>query len=812
MLFRSKRNSQSISRQLFVRIISIISFLSLIAIVYFVLNELNRFDKEKNYLREEYYQQQKNFVKTQVNYAVSYIEYQKGIQGQKLHNELEHKVENAYLIAKNIYEKNKSQKTDREITHLICEALRPIRFDKGRGFYFVVGLDGKHLLAPIKPDVEGNNSLNLKDQEGNYVIRDEIKLVKEKGSGFITNFWKKPGDGHGMIHPKLSFVKLFEPLNFYLGTGEYLLDYENDIKNEVLNRISKIRFGNEGYVFVNTYDGDALITDGQVVTEKRNIWELEDPNGVKVIQDERKAVENPEGDYIYYVWNKLTKPEPAPKISFLKGIEDWQWMIGAGVYVDEIEDELKILKSNVTKQIFINIIKAVSIILLIYLILFIMAKRYSQKVHKNVEKLNKFFKDASESSIEINPNNIEFHEFKSIANSANKMLKSRNIAENDLKIAKEKAEDSDRLKTAFLSNMSHEIRTPMNAIIGFSELLSDNMENESRKKYISIIKNSGNSLMNLINDIIDIAKIESGQLNIQKEITNIYNVLIELESTYQNKIESLSKNIDIKLKSKINHEFDSIIADQNRLKQVFTNLIDNAIKFTYKGEIEFGIESKSDDELVFYVRDTGIGIPKEKQKVIFNRFTQAESSLSRRFGGTGLGLSISKSLVELMGGKIWFETQEEIGTTFFYSIKYEPFEIKTNIEIEQENKDVNYDWNGKSILIIEDNIPNFLLLKAYLEDTNAKIIHAIDGKSGLNIYYEGTFPSIVLLDIQLPDISGYEVAKKIKEIDKKSKIIAQTAFAMTEDRTKALENNCDEYLAKPIKKKKLLSQIQKLLN
>lgn len=937
MPLKSRQFNRSISRILFLRMIGIITVLTLISILYFVFHELNRFEEEKQKLKDKYYATQKRFIQSQVEYAVSYINYKRDITKNRLQEKLVDRVNTAHQIATNIYEKNKGTYTKSQIKRLIKEALRPIRYDNGRGYYFIGNFNGLDELYPVAPAFEGKNLLHLQDEKGSFVMQDEIREAKKTEGGFVTHYWKKPGVDSGMIYPKLSYVKAFKPLNWYIGTGEYIDDFTRDIQQEVLDRLSTIRYGKEGYVFVNTYNGKALITDGEIVVEEKNIWELEDPNGVKVIQEERKAAENPEGDFIYYVWNKLTKPEPAAKISFIKGIPEWEWMVGAGVYVDEIENEIVELKADLNKQITTNLLKVVSIILFIYMLLFIIARRFSRKVQHSVKSIDQHFHTAAKNLNEIDENEVEFSEFKDIVHAANLMIRERQIAEKNLVIekthfeklfenapaaililnkdsfidktnkkflqtfhfnskdiidknifdclpfarqqnfslfleqlksgsteiiqiahtdkdkqnerifsvagtniiveeefwgtyllfsditeeiktkeklkeAKEKAEESDKLKTAFLSNMSHEIRTPMNAIIGFSDLLSDpEIDAEAKANYITIIKSSGNTLLTLINDIIDIAKIESGQLQINNTITEISTVFEELNSTYKKKIKTLQKDIEFHHIDRVEFPSEQIRTDASRLKQVFMNLIENAIKFTNSGNIEFGLNEVNDALLTFYVKDTGIGIAKDKRELIFERFNQADSGLSRRYGGTGLGLTISKNITELMGGKIWFESAEGKGSTFYFSIQHNPYVSKPVKEETPGNTEI-FNLSNYKILIVEDNIPNYLLLRAFLENTGAHIIHAINGKQALEEIENNVHPDIVLLDIQLPDISGYEVATTIKKRNKQIKIIAQTAFAMTDDKEKALKNHCDAYIAKPLKKLDLLQQLKRLLS
>lgn len=405
----------------------------------------------------------------------------------------------------------------------------------------------------------------------------------------------------------------------------------------------------------------------------------------------------------------------------------------------------------------------------------------------------------------IEQQNIELEKHR---NRLEQLVKERTI---ELEAAKNKAEESDRLKSAFLANMSHEIRTPMNAIVGFTSLLGDTeLLNENKQDLINHIVHNSDTLLHLIDDIIDIAKIEAGQLNINKRNCAINKILIELFETFNEKKRILKKlDLEFILKPGIENNHFSVYTDPLRIQQILTNLLDNAIKFTEKGSIEIGYnleDAIKDSFIVFYIKDSGIGLSKDQQSKIFTRFTKFENDRKKLYRGAGLGLAICKNLSNLLGGDIWVESEVNKGSTFYFNI---PFIQKSEKEIqnkEQEDKTIDHDWSDKTILIAEDEESNFKFLEMALSKTKVKLKRALNGKEAIEKFQKNSI-DLILMDIKMPHMDGLEATKLIRQMDNEIPIIAQSAFAMENDEKISIQAGCSDYISKPLNKNRLIQLI-----
>ncbi|MDQ3048299.1 MAG: ATP-binding protein [Bacteroidota bacterium] len=387
----------------------------------------------------------------------------------------------------------------------------------------------------------------------------------------------------------------------------------------------------------------------------------------------------------------------------------------------------------------------------------------------------------------------------------------RKKVEEEMRNARRKAEESDKSKSEFLANMSHEIRTPMNAIIGYVDLMLQDSISPEHRSYLETLKDSGNLLLTLISDILDLSKIEAGQLVVDSVPCSLTDMFLSIEANArslvlrsESKIE-LVKHFPVTIAAQI-------FSDPTRLQQIMYNLLSNAVKFSHAGKIEFGVELLDSVTMKFFVKDSGIGIQEKDRKKIFEMFGQADASTTREHGGSGLGLTISKKLVELMGGKIWVESQHGIGSTFYFTLPYKPATVVNTVKKEIQIPEVKKDC----LLLVEDNIINQRLTKLILEKAGYKVITANNGQIAVDVYKNNPEIRLVVMDIQMPVLDGLSATQIIRyhEAEKKllrTPIIALTAHAMKGDKEKCLEAGCDNYLSKPIMIDVLISTIRKYI-
>lgn len=373
--------------------------------------------------------------------------------------------------------------------------------------------------------------------------------------------------------------------------------------------------------------------------------------------------------------------------------------------------------------------------------------------------------------------------------------------EEKLKEAISKAQESERLKSAFLANLSHEIRTPMNGITGFIDLLeSDDIPDKQKKHYHDTIRASSHKLLGIVSDIMDISKIEAGQLEIFQSAVNLEKLFDEM---YREYLPVMPGDVKFRMEKGELKKGQDILTDQSKIRKVFDNLISNAVKFTSEGDIRISYK-QAGDNIEFSVEDTGEGIEPVLHDAVFENFRQADTRPARRRGGTGLGLSICRAYINKMGGSIWLESEKGKGSTFYFTLPYRAVEDKGQKVRAGDSTGIN---KGGVVLVVEDELFNYIFAEQVLKTRGYQVLHSETGREAIEFISLYPDISLVIMDIRLPDITGYEATRRIKQIRPRLPVLALTAMALSGDRESALEAGCDDYLKKPISKENLLDAV-----
>ena len=631
-------------------------------------------------MREDYTESQKMLVKWEVEEAVADIRYQNARMEERLQRVLKERVDEAHDIATHLHAQYHAAMPESELQTLIKETLRPIRFHSGRGYYFAVNFDGTEELFADKPEMEGKNLRDLQDAHGRYVIRDMIDLAKNSGEGFYRYSWSKP-NAQGKDFPKLAFVKRFAPYDWLIGTGEYLDDTQADIQQEMLERISSIRFGQEGYLFGSTYTGDPLFTNGNITVGTKNIGDVTDPNGVKIIQEQRKAADQPEGGFVYYAWKRLTNPNPSPKVSFVMGIPEWRWMIGAGVYLDDIDAFILLRKSHMFRNIQIALASILGFLIVLLACLTLIARYFARRIQHSFQAFTTFFDTAATSHAPIDERALHFREFKELAQAANRMIQERNRmqearqnAEAQVRQLNEELELRVKQRTAeleaankelneFAYVVSHDLKAPLRGIGHIAHWLVEDYGDqfdEHGKEIITLLLNRMKRMDSLIDGILEYSRV--GRM-VGKETR------IELDALVQEVILSLAPPPSVHMR--VVTPLPVIFGDRTRVIQVFQNLLSNAMNFLEapEGHIEIGCDDAG-DAWRFRVTDDGPGIDEKYFGKIFQIFQTLQARDEHE--STGIGLALVKKIVEFSGGRVWVESTVGQGSAFFFTLPKHP--------------------------------------------------------------------------------------------------------------------------------------------
>jgi len=654
-----------------------------------------------------------------------------------------------------------------EAQKMAINTISQIRYGKEKKDYFWINDFRPYMIMhPYLPELNNKNLSNFINQDNRYIFNEMVDLVMHNNEGFLSYKWQLKDDS-SFIQPKISFIKAYQPWNWIIGTGVYISDIEEEI-GSMKNKLITVTF----LITITILIVFAFTIRRGIKKEKQ----------LEEIEKKYKKLFDGASDSILILKNGYFADCNSSALDLFKCSKNQ--LIGKSVidFSPEYQDNGENSKIKASEIIRKSIHGEAQFFEWTHL-------RYNGE---------KFIAEISLSNIEINKEIFLISFIRDITQ--------RKADEKSLLQAMERAEASDKLKSAFLANMSHEIRTPMNGILGFAQLVQDReLEAEKREEYLKIIINKGKQLLQIINDIIDISKIESNQVNINNHVFSLNEMIDELYAFFG--IELV--NINLGTHKGLPNGSDFIISDKTRLVQIMTNLLSNAFKFTEKGRVEFGY-TYNQNKIKLFVKDTGIGVKDEDKKIIFERFRQSDDSNTRKYGGTGLGLSISKGLVDKLGGTISVESDGVKGSLFLVEIpaKFQnpAIEKKHSVNINKSE-----DWTDKKILVVEDDEISYQYINELLLDTNARLTHVKTGIKAIELAKNEYF-DLILMDIQLPGIDGNDTTKEIRKFNQHVPIIAQTANAMSDDRKKSLLAGCNDYISKPIAAESLLKTIKSYIH
>jgi signal transduction histidine kinase/DNA-binding response OmpR family regulator len=783
--------------------IIVISLLTLIVCVVSISSKYRNFNSKVNEIENKFYSEQLDIIKSKVNEIIEYIDYNKSLAEEVLKEDIKRRVQEAYKIALSLYENNRIDKDKNEIKKIIKDALRPVRFNKERGYYFIDDLNSYIILYPPEMGLED------KPAPGNS-LASFIKFVKSQDEGFTYYNWYKP-DQKEIMNKKITYLKLFEPYKWIIGTGEYLDEVEKDIQEKVIKRIKNTRFGRDGKycilmnAILNREGGKKFIRTlvnpksphlvGQYISDtftgKKGNSYLEEIVKKCLVQGEAVT------DY----WEKTGSATPLKNISYSRLYKGWDWIVSSGFNPADLEKIIARNKINLRNTVRHDIILIIAAFFLILLFAVLISNYFSKNIKNEFAIFADFFKDSAKKNELLDKEKLKVTEFRELAYSANKMIGDKKTGEEALRKAKEMAEAATRLKSEFLANVSHEIRTPMNAIIGMSEILAQTELKEDQQEYLEIINSSSINLLGIINDILDVSKMESGKIVLDKKNFKTWDVIED--TTRMIALEAHDKQLELIVSIDPNIPGE-LTGDPSRLHQILLNLLNNAVKFTEQGEISLSVDiekdRKNDIVLSFKVRDTGIGISEEGKRVLFKPFSQIDATLTRRYEGAGLGLAISKRLTELMNGEIGVESRYGSGSTFRFTAQFKKVRPGKVSERKPAAPSVLKDLK---ILIVDTNQTTRSALRKYLEYwgiTCEEAGNALEAFSKLQFAAKENLKfDLALIDYHMPEISGVQIAKMIRgssEI-KETKLALLALPARYKESEKA---SVDGVLHKPVRR------------
>lgn len=782
-----------------------------------IVQEYSKFETESRNLKEEYLAGQKALIKQEVDQTADYIQYQRSITQDVLKKEIKNQVNRAYAIADNLYNHYKGSRTEEDIKGLIKEALRPIRFYDGRGYYFILDLQGNNVLLPILPQLEGRYLWDLQDSKGRYPLHELVEMVKEKGEGFHTWDWFKPGETKEMSE-KIGFCKFFQPFGWLIGTGEYVEDFEREIQLQTLARINTIRFGEDGYIFVYDFAANTL---AHYKPENLGInqWEFRDPNGIPVLQELIRRSQQEGSVFLEYVGTiRPATGQPAPKIAYARAIKEWRWIVGSGVYVDEINAVLARKRVELSWKIKRSLGGIVLILLLCVVCIAFISRYITGKIASNLAGFTAFFERVVTDSTLIDDRAIHFAEFKGIAQAANQMVDERGRAAVAIENLQQQLNRSRKMEAlgVLAGGVAHDLNNVLSAIVGYPDLILASLPAGSQeRRYIEAMRDSGLKASEIVQDLLTLAR----RGVVQPTVLGL-NALIERYLASPEYSNLRANHPDVTVETDLAPELLRIKGSQVHLQKTIMNLIVNAAEAQpHGGVIRVVTENRyleqpvrgydqveEGDYAVLSVADEGIGIAAADLEHIFEPFF-SKKTLGR--SGTGLGMTVVWGTVQDHNGYINVSTSEGRGTVF--ELYFPATREETALKGPAANL-TDYLGNGETLLLVDDSREQRELAKTMLDRLGYQAHTAASGEEALE-YLARHQVDLLLLDmIMAQGMDGLATYQQALALNPQQKAIIVSGYAETYRVQAAMDLGVSRYVKKPYSLNKLAVAVREALH
>jgi len=779
--------------------------------------EYFRFERTSVSLKDEYMQNQRYLIKDEVDRVIQYIKHKRTQTESRLKESLQARVQEAVDVAANIYAAHKGTASDDEIVGLIKDALRPIRFNDGRGYYFIYRMDGTNVMLPISPELEGTNMLNMQDSTGGYIIQRTQRIVRDRGKGFLIWYWYHPEDKTQMRH-KLGFVQAFEPLGWWIGTGEYVDDFEKLVQQEALSWINSIRYGKDGYIFVYDYQANTL-AHYKPENIGLNQWDFRDANNKPVLQELISIAKEDSGQYLSYVGTiRPSTGLPEEKIAYARGIQDWQWMVGTGVYVNSINVQLESMRRIQMHKIQRNILVICLVVAVCILFISLLSRFLARKISTDLFVFTDFFRDAARSGSKIRTDDVYFSELQGVAEAANNMVDERNLAESELEKVQGQLLQSRKMEALGLlaGGVAHDLNNVLSGMIGYPDLILHELPEDSRHRlFLHKIKESGQKAANIVDDLLTLARRGVAQ----RQVLDM-NAQIERYLQSPEYVRNFEKLDNIEVETRLDPGLLKIRGSQVHIQKTIMNLVNNAAEAqpdggkiliatanAYVDKTFMGYQKIEQGEyVVLTVSDKGTGIAREDLDRIFEPFF-TKKKLGR--SGTGLGMAVVWGTVQDHDGFVNVQTREREGTTF--ELYFPATRDNILAEVERPERSA-YQGHGEHILIVDDVLEQRELAGTILQNLGYKTTEVSSGHEAV-AFLKDHQADLVLLDMIMedPDMDGLETYRRIVEFLPQQKVVITSGYAETDRVKAALLLGDSQYVKKPYSVHRIGVTIQGML-